>query len=75
MKARKEKVNNNPILKEYEKAYKRNYAKFINKRWNIEEFRLWAEEATERRATTSKQYKANLNEQIVQDFKKYLGNK
>lgn len=73
--ARKEKINNNPILKEYEKAYKRNYAKRSNKRISNEDFRLWIEEATQKRDSTIKQYEINPSNDLIIDFKKYLGNK
>ena len=44
MKARKKKVQDNPILK-YEKAYKRMYAHLSNHKISNEDFRLWAEAA------------------------------
>lgn len=73
--ARKEKVNANPILKEYEKAYKRNYARSNNNKITQEEFRQWVVEATKKRDITEEQYNNNPNESIIKEFKKYLGNK
>lgn len=73
--ARKSKISSNPILKEYEKAYKRKYAQVSNKRLKPEEFRLWVDEATSRRKTALEQYSNAQNEQIVIEFKKYLNNK
>lgn len=75
IKSRKEKIKSNPILKEYEKAYKRNYAKRTNKKINNEEFRLWVEEATQKRDSAIEQYELQPNDKIIIDFKEYLGNK
>ncbi len=75
IKARKDKISTNPILKEYEKAYKRKYAQVSNKRLSNEEFRLWVEEAAAKRNEAAKLHDSNPDDQIVKDFKKYLGNK
>jgi hypothetical protein len=75
VRTRKEKVNNNPILKEYEKAYKRNYAKCTNKKWTNEQFRLWVEEASQKRDITMEKYTCNKDIRFINDFKEFLGNK
>ena len=75
VKARKEKLNSNPILKEYEKAYKRNYAKCINKSINKEDFCAWVDESTAKRKIAVEQYENTPDEQIVNEFKNYLNNK
>ncbi len=73
--ARKEKLISNPILREYEKAYKRKYAQVSNKRLDRDEFILWVDEATVKRDEVAEVYNSNPDDQIVQDFKLYLGNK
>lgn len=72
---RKEKIQNNTILKEYERAYKRNYARLSNHRLSNEEFRIWAETASQERDKLSVKYESSPSDHIVVDFKKYLGNK
>jgi len=74
-KARKEKLISNPVLREYEKAYKRKYAQVSNKRLDHEAFRLWVDEATIKRDKAAELYSQNPDDQIIQKFKKYLGNK
>lgn len=73
--ARKNKVQKNPVLKEYEKAYKRNYARQANRKITAEEFRVWTEEATKKRDQALSKYATNPSDQIITDFKTYLGNK
>lgn len=73
--ARKNKVRNNPILKEYERAYKRNYARVTNHKMTAEDFRLWTEEAAQKRDAFSAEYTSNPSDQLISEFKKYLGNK
>lgn len=75
LKNQKDKLNNNPILKEYQKAYKRRYAQVSNKKLSNDEFRLWVEEATSKRDEAAELYNSNPDDRIVQEFKKYLGNK
>lgn len=74
-KKRKEKLKGNPIMKEYERAYKRNYARLSNNKLTNEEFRLWVEDATQKRNEISARYKLAPSEQLLLDFKKHLGNK
>jgi|GEM_PF-1377536 len=73
--ARKDKLKNNPILREYERAYKRNYARVSNHLMTNEDFRLWVDGATQRRDQAAEQYKASPSNQIISEFKEYLGNK
>lgn len=75
MKARKDKVQNNPILKEYEKAYKRMYARLSNHKISNEEFRLWMEDAVQERDIAITNYNCSPSEEIVKRFKEFLGNK
>lgn len=44
-----DKVNNDPILKTYTKAYKAHYARFMKKRMTQNEFQIWADYALELR--------------------------
>lgn len=73
--ARKGKINKNPILKEYEKAYKRNHARLSSKKITSDEFYNWTNEASKQRDFIANKYEAKPNEQLVTDFKAYLGNK
>lgn len=75
IRARKNKVQNNPILKEYEKAYKRMYARLSNRKILNEEFRLWVEEASQERDHISAIYTNSPSNELIESFKKYLGNK
>lgn len=72
---RKKKIQKNPILKEYERAYKRNYARLNSKKITKEEFRLWTEEASKERDRIISEYAISPSDQIVANFKSYLGNK
>lgn len=69
------KINQNPILKEYAKAYKRNYARVGKPGMTIEQFRVWVDEATKKRDELAVEYSSNPSEILVTEFKKYLGNK
>lgn len=75
MKARKKKVQNNPILKEYEKAYKRMYARLSNHKLSNEDFRLWVEDASRKRDSAAAEYSSGPSGDIINQFKEYLGNK
>lgn len=75
IKARKNKVQNNPVLKEYEKAYKRMYARLSNRKISNEDFRLWVEEASQKRDRVSILYTESHSNDLIGSFKKYLGNK
>ena len=56
MKTRKKKVQNNPVLREFEKAYKRMYARLTNHKISNEDFRLWMDEASVNRDSTITEY-------------------
>lgn len=75
IKARKNKVKENPILKEYEKAYKRMYARASNKKIAHDDFLIWSGGAMEERDRVSAIYKENPSEELLQEFKDFLGNK
>ena len=71
----KEKVYKNPILQEYERAYKRNYAKCKRNAIDSETFRQWIDEATIERDRVATEYEKSNDIAILDAFKKYLGNK
>ena len=75
MRAKKKKVQNNPILKEYEKAYKRMYARLSNHNLSNENFRLWVEDASSKLDSVAAEYSSSPSDDIVNQFKEYLGNK
>lgn len=75
IKARKQKVNNNPVLKEYEKAYKRMYARRSNHKISNEEFRIWAEKASAKRDIFDERYKSSPSEDLLKEFKLFLEDK
>lgn len=70
-----DKVKGNAILKEYQKAYKRIYAQRNAKKISEDEYRHWVYDATVKRDEAAELYNSNPDDQIVQEFKKYLGNK
>ena len=65
-------LSSNPILKEYEKAYKRNYARATHKKISKESFRAWAEEAANKRDVLSAKYLADPDENLVKEFKEKI---
>ena len=65
----KAKVEADPILKEYNRAYKRVFARQKNKKMSQKDFMLWADEAKKMRR------KAQDQEISLQEFKQWLGNK
>ena len=75
IKNRKNKVKNNPILKEYEKAYKRMYARLVNHKISNEDFRLWVDQASIKRDQAVKEYEATHSDELLANFKKYLCNR
>lgn len=75
MKARKQKVQGNPILKEYERAYKRMYARLSSHKISNEEFRLWADKAAQKRDSMVTEYSDSPSDKVLNDFKEFLGNK
>lgn len=74
-KRRKQKVNSDPITKEYEKAYKRMYARISSGTLEKSDFLKWSEDAKQKRDAASQRYAKSKDETIIIDFKKYLGNK
>ncbi len=74
-KARKNKINSNPILQEFQKAYKRNYAKVSTRKISRNEFQIWVDEAIKKRELVAAEFEQSHDEQIIKDFKAYLGNK
>lgn len=74
-KRRKAKITSDPITKEFSRAYKRNYARITNDKMSQEDFRLWLDEARQKRNILSQKYQESKSDQIIYDFKKYLGNK
>ena len=75
MNSRKKKIQGNPILKEYEKAYKRMYARLSSHKISNEDFRLWTEEAAQKRDVIVAEYTTSPSDKVVSDFKEFLGNK
>lgn len=75
IKTRKQKVNDNPILREYQKAYKRMYARVTNKKITHDDFLVWSNKAAMERDRAAELYKTNSSEQIIKEFKGFLGNK
>lgn len=71
----KNKKKSSPILLEFDKAYKRNYARVSSRKTTKEDFRIWTEEAIHERDKVNAQYTAEPSEELVLNFKKYLGNK
>lgn len=75
MQARKEKVNGNPILQEYQKAYKRLYARVSCNKMTSEDFRQWTNSAAQKRDFIMQSYGSTPPDEILADFKKFLGNR
>lgn len=75
IRTRKNKVRNNPILKEYERAYKRMYARVSNKQMSRDEFLMWSDEVSIKRDEYLQLFQENPSENLLMDFKDLLGNK
>lgn len=73
--ARKSKVDSSPILKEYEKAYKRMYARRLKNTMSNKEFGLWTEKASATRDVFNEKYNSAPSEDLLREFKDFLGNK
>ena len=69
------KVKNNPILKEYEKAYKRNYAKVSRGEISKDTFEKWSTTAILKRDEAIDKFKQNASPEIINNFKLFLGNR
>nr|WP_295299484.1 DUF6076 domain-containing protein [uncultured Blautia sp.] len=74
-KAYKAKVKSNPILKEYEKAYKRNYAKVSRGELSRDAFEKWSANAVTKREEAIKAFDQTGDLEIVNNFKFFLGNR
>lgn len=72
----KNKRKENPILKEYDKAYKRMYARYSNKK-NLasDEYAKWKNEAVQERDKALKAYADNPSDTVINNFKQFLGNR
>lgn len=71
----KNKIQKNPIFKEYWRAYKRMYARVSNHKMSSEDFRLWTETATQKRNILAAQYESAPSDLLIAEFKQFLGNK
>ena len=72
----KNKRKQNPILKEYDKAYKRMYARYSNKKnLTSKEYDKWKEQAKQERDKVLEAYNKSPSDSIVNSFKQFLGNK
>ena len=72
----KDKRKQNPILKEYDKAYKRMYARYSSrKNLSSEKYNAWKEETARERDKALEAYNRTPSETIVNEFKQFLGNK
>ena len=75
----KNKRKENPIMKEYDKAYKRIYARYSKAKGasptNSAEFKKWKEEALAERDRVAKTYLQNPSDDLINEFKKFLNNK
>ncbi len=68
LKRRKEKVKSSPFIYEYEKAYKRMYARRTSNKITLEEFRLWAESASAKRDDFIQKYNSDPSEDMLLEF-------
>jgi len=72
----KNKRKQNPILKEYDKAYKRMYARYSNKKnLTSKEYAKWKEQAKQERDRALTAYNKSPSDSIVNNFKRFLENK
>ena len=72
--ARKEKVKSNPILQEYQRAYKRMYARVSGKKLSKKDFKEWTDNVSCERDRIIESYGTNPPQEIIESFKKYLNN-
>lgn len=73
--AYKEKLTKNPILLEYQKAYKRLYARVRNGNMEQAEFDNWIRDITIERDVLAEEFEQTQDLKIVLEFKERLGNK
>lgn len=74
MQTRKEKVDSNPILQEYQRAYKRMYARVSGRKLSKNDFKEWADDASHERDRLIESYGTNPPAEVFESFKEYLGN-
>lgn len=72
--ARKLKVKENPILQEYQRAYKRMYARITARKLSQKDFKEWSDKASRERDSIINFYGTNPPIEVINSFKKYLGN-
>ena len=72
--ARKEKVKSNPILQEYQRAYKRMYARVSGKKLSKKDFKEWTDNVSCERDRIIESYGTNPPREIIESFKLYLNN-
>ena len=72
----KNKRKGNPILKEYDKAYKRMYARYSSrKNLSSKEYEKQKNEASRERDKALKVYEESSSQTVIDSFKQFLGNK
>lgn len=72
----KNKRKKNPVLKEYDKAYKRMYARYSSKKnLTSDEYAKWKNEAAQERDKALKAYAENPSDTVINNFKQFLNNK
>lgn len=69
------KKKEHPILKEYNRAYKRMYARRSNKKITPDEFFDWLNVASEKKEYYTDLYDNQPSDKIIDEFKNFLGNK
>lgn len=73
--AYKEKLTKNPILQEYQKAYKRRYARVRNGNMEQSDFDNWVRDITIERDICAEEFEKTRDIRIVEDFINRVGNK
>ena len=73
--AYKEKLTKNVILQEYQKAYKRLYARVRSDRMEQADFNAWVQETTEIRDRMAQDFEQTGDIRIVEEFKQIVQNK
>lgn len=71
----KNKRKENPIIKEYDKAYKRMYARYSSQKLSSKEYEEWKNGASQERDKALKAYEENPSKEKIDSFKKIIGNK
>lgn len=72
----KNKRKKNPVLKEYDKAYKRMYARYSSKKnLTSDEYAKWKNEAAQEHDKALKAYAKTPSDAVVNNFKQFLHNK